>query len=230
MAALTGAALLLASLLALAAIASGNTEGDILYSQRLAWKDPNNVLQSWDPTLVNPCTWFHVTCNNVNSVIRVDLGNAGLSGALVPGLGRMVNLQYLELFGNNISGPIPATLGNLTRLVSLDLYDNRLTGAIPASLGNIGTLRFLRLHGNKLAGGILSSLGRLTKLQTLELQENMLTGTVPLEVLSLVLLGDLTELNVAKNSLAGTVKSSKPRVATVIQDTLKTTRLHAEQH
>ncbi|KAF7025957.1 hypothetical protein CFC21_038102 [Triticum aestivum] len=233
MAALTGAALLLASLLALAAIASGNTEGDILYSQRLAWKDPNNVLQSWDPTLVNPCTWFHVTCNNVNnvnSVIRVDLGNAGLSGALVPGLGRMVNLQYLELFGNNISGPIPATLGNLTRLVSLDLYDNHLTGAIPASLGNIGTLRFLRLHGNKFAGGIPSSLGRLTKLQTLELQENMLTGTVPLEVLSLVLLGDLTELNVAKNSLAGTVKSSKPRVATVIQDTLKTTRLHAEQH
>lgn len=71
MAALTGAALLLASLLALAAIASGNTEGDILYSQRQVWKDPNNVLQSWDPTLVNPCTWFHVTCNNVNSVIRV---------------------------------------------------------------------------------------------------------------------------------------------------------------
>jgi hypothetical protein len=46
-------------------------EGDILYKQRLAWKDPNNVLQSWDPTLVNPCTWFHVTCNNDNSVIRV---------------------------------------------------------------------------------------------------------------------------------------------------------------
>lgn len=45
--------------------------GDILYQQRTAWKDPNNVLQSWDPTLVNPCTWFHVTCNNDNSVIRV---------------------------------------------------------------------------------------------------------------------------------------------------------------
>uniref|UniRef100_A0A453GL39 Leucine-rich repeat-containing N-terminal plant-type domain-containing protein n=1 Tax=Aegilops tauschii subsp. strangulata TaxID=200361 RepID=A0A453GL39_AEGTS len=67
----TGAALLLACLLALATIASSNNEGDILYSQRQVWKDPNNVLTSWDPTLVNPCTWFHVTCNNVNSVIRV---------------------------------------------------------------------------------------------------------------------------------------------------------------
>jgi len=46
-------------------------QGDILYKQRLAWKDPNNVLKSWDQTLANPCTWFHVTCNNNNSVVRV---------------------------------------------------------------------------------------------------------------------------------------------------------------
>ncbi|KAK7848628.1 somatic embryogenesis receptor kinase 2 [Quercus suber] len=30
-----------------------------------AWKanlaDHYSVLQSWDPTLANPCTWFHVT-------------------------------------------------------------------------------------------------------------------------------------------------------------------------
>lgn len=45
--------------------------GDALYSLRQSLKDANNVLQSWDPTLVNPCTWFHVTCNNDNSVIRV---------------------------------------------------------------------------------------------------------------------------------------------------------------
>jgi hypothetical protein len=45
-------------------------QGDILYKQRLAWYDPNN-LKSWDPTLVNPCTWFHITCNMDNSVVRV---------------------------------------------------------------------------------------------------------------------------------------------------------------
>lgn len=55
----------------LLALASCNSEGDILYAQRMSWKDPNNVLESWDPTLVNPCTWFHITCNNNNSVIRV---------------------------------------------------------------------------------------------------------------------------------------------------------------
>ncbi|KAL2321843.1 hypothetical protein Fmac_026222 [Flemingia macrophylla] len=104
-------------------------------------RDPNNVLQSWDPTLVNPCTWFHVTCNNDNNVIRVDLGNAALSGQLVPQLGQLKNLK--ELYSNNISGPIPNDLGNLTNLVSLDLYLNRFSGPIPESLGKLSKLRFL---------------------------------------------------------------------------------------
>ncbi|PKI62396.1 hypothetical protein CRG98_017202, partial [Punica granatum] len=119
-----------------------NMEGDALHSLRTNLQDPNNVLQSWDPTLVNPCTWFHVTCNNDNSVIRVDLGNAALSGQLVPQLGLLKNLQYLELYSNNLSGPIPIDLGNLTSLVSLDLYLNNFTGPIPDTLGKLSKLRF----------------------------------------------------------------------------------------
>lgn len=45
--------------------------GDALNALKTQLGDPNNVLQSWDATLVNPCTWFHVTCNNENSVTRV---------------------------------------------------------------------------------------------------------------------------------------------------------------
>ncbi|KAF8062821.1 hypothetical protein N665_1195s0008 [Sinapis alba] len=41
-------------------LASGNMEGKCLayFEGRVTLVDPNNVLQSWDPTLVNPCTWF----------------------------------------------------------------------------------------------------------------------------------------------------------------------------
>ncbi|RCV38306.1 hypothetical protein SEVIR_8G140600v4 [Setaria viridis] len=235
----------LSCLLALATFASCNTEGDILYKQRLAWKDPNNVLQSWDPTLVDPCTWFHVTCNNDNSVIRVDLGNAGISGPLIPDLGGLQNLQYLELYDNSLNGTIPATLGNLTKLISLDLYENQLTGEIPATLGAISNLRYLRLHENNLTGAIPTSLGNLTSLQELKLQknelsgsipssfgnlktvlilklnDNMLSGMVPLEVLSLLISGNLTEINIAENDLTGTVRSSGFRVTAIIQDKLK---------
>ncbi|XVF01608.1 hypothetical protein REPUB_Repub04eG0103200 [Reevesia pubescens] len=158
---------------------AGNAEGDALNALKTNMADPNNVLQSWDPTLVNPCTWFHVTCNSENSVTRVDLGNANLSGQLVTQLGQLLNLQYLELYSNNISGTIPEELGNLTNLVSLDLYLNNLTGPIPTTLGKLSKLRFLRLNNNSLTGEIPRSLTAVMSLQVLDLSNNHLTGDIP---------------------------------------------------
>ncbi|KAK9748593.1 hypothetical protein RND81_02G069000 [Saponaria officinalis] len=159
--------------------ASSNAEGDALNALKVALNDPNGVLQSWDPTLVNPCTWFHVTCNPDNSVTRVDLGNANLTGELVPNLGQLPSLQYLELYSNHISGIIPYELGNLTNLVSLDLYLNNLTGPIPDTLGKLQKLRFLRLNNNTLSGEIPVSLTGINTLQVLDLSYNSLSGTVP---------------------------------------------------
>ncbi|PSS02827.1 BRASSINOSTEROID INSENSITIVE 1-associated receptor kinase [Actinidia chinensis var. chinensis] len=158
---------------------SGNAEGDALNALKSNLADPNNVLQSWDPTLVNPCTWFHVTCSSENSVTRVDLGNANLSGQLVSQLGQLSNLQYLELYSNNISGKVPPELGNLTNLVSLDLYLNKLDGPIPDTLGKLQKLRFLRLNNNTLSGTIPMSLTTIQSLQVLDLSSNSLRGVVP---------------------------------------------------
>ncbi|TYG85661.1 hypothetical protein ES288_A13G073000v1 [Gossypium darwinii] len=159
--------------------AAGNAEGDALNALKTNMADPNNVLQSWDATLVNPCTWFHVTCNNENSVTRVDLGNANLSGQLVAQLGQLPNLQYLELDSNNITGTIPEELGNLTNLVSLDLYLNNLTGGIPTTLGKLTKLRFLRLNNNTLTGQIPRVLTAINSLQVLDLSNNRLEGDIP---------------------------------------------------
>jgi len=136
-------------------------------------------LQSWDPTLVNPCTWFHVTCDGQNRVIRVDLGNARLSGSLVPELGVLQNLQYLELYKNSLTGHIPSELGKLKSLVSLDLYHNNFTGSIPRSLGNLSNLAFLRLNNNKLTGRIPRELTSITTLKAVDMSHNDLCGTIP---------------------------------------------------
>ncbi|KAI4367464.1 hypothetical protein MLD38_023200 [Melastoma candidum] len=156
-----------------------NSEGDALNALKNALSDPNGVLQSWDATLVNPCTWFHVTCNTDNNVIRVDLGNANLSGQLVAPLGQLSYLQYLELYSNNITGKVPDELGNLSNLVSLDLYLNNLSGPIPTTLGRLQKLRFLRLNNNSLSGTIPMSLTTISSLQVLDLSYNNLTGVTP---------------------------------------------------
>ncbi|GKV52186.1 hypothetical protein SLEP1_g58777 [Rubroshorea leprosula] len=154
-------------------------EGDALNSLKTNLNDPNNVLQSWDPTLVNPCTWFHVTCDNDNSVTQVHLLGASLSGQLVPQLGQLKNLQSLDLSNNNIRGPIPSELGNLANLVSLDLYLNSFTGSIPKSLGKLSKLYHLRLNNNNLTGPIPMSLTNILSLQVLDLSNNRLSGEVP---------------------------------------------------
>lgn len=111
-------------------ILSDNWSGEALTALKNAVVDGNSVLQSWDSNLPDPCTWFHVTCDDGCSVTRVwvthtappsavdrgvfltplcvflmgpdcifmrpsDLGNANLSGQLVPALGQLPNLQYL---------------------------------------------------------------------------------------------------------------------------------------
>ncbi|PNT70359.1 hypothetical protein BRADI_2g10816v3 [Brachypodium distachyon] len=106
-----------AAVLSPASVASAsNSEGDALYALRSALADPRGVLQSWDPTLVSPCTWFHITCNRDNRVTRVDLGNSNLSGHLVPELGHLEHLQYLRLKDNHLTGLIPRELKNISSL------------------------------------------------------------------------------------------------------------------
>ncbi|KAL8264794.1 hypothetical protein R6Q59_022924 [Mikania micrantha] len=158
----------------------GNPEGDALNALKLSLDDPNKVMESWDVTLPNPCTWFHISCNPESSVTRVDLGSAGLSGQLVPELGQLINLQYLELYSNNITGNIPTELGKLNSLVSLDLYSNRLHGNIPNTMGNLKKLRFLRLNNNSLGGTIPYSLTNIIELEVLDLSNNSLVGLVPI--------------------------------------------------
>ncbi|XP_058107484.1 leucine-rich repeat protein 1-like [Magnolia sinica] len=169
----------LALLLLLSSSASANSEGDALYTLRRSLSDPDNVLQSWDPTLVNPCTWFHITCNQDNRVTRLDLGNSNLSGHLVPELGKLEHLQYLELYKNNIQGTIPAELGNLKSLISLDLYNNNISGTIPPTLGKLKSLVFLRLNDNQLTGRIPRELVGVSSLKVVDVSNNDLCGTIP---------------------------------------------------
>ncbi|XP_021749200.1 leucine-rich repeat protein 1-like [Chenopodium quinoa] len=158
---------------------SGNSEGDALYALRKSLNDPNNVLQSWDPNLVSPCTWFHITCNADDHVTRVDLGNSNLSGHLVPELGTLEHLQYLELYKNNIQGTIPCELGNLKNLISLDLYNNNISGSIPPELGNLQSLVFLRLNDNQLTGRIPKELSKIASLKVIDVSNNKLCGPIP---------------------------------------------------
>ena len=84
-----------------------------------------------------------------------------------------------------MSGEIPAELGDLTDLQYLDLYENELSGEIPAELGDLTNLQYLYLSANELSGEIPAALGELTNLQELILFDNTLSGPLPLTLSAL---------------------------------------------
>ena len=94
-------------------------------------------------------------------------------------MGRLVNLEILQLTENNLTGPIPDGFGKFRNLRWLYLYDNNLTGSIPPELGTLPKLECLFLNGNSLTGTIPAELGNLPNLQMLHLSGNNLTGCIP---------------------------------------------------
>ncbi len=116
------------------------------------------------------------------------------------------------LTSNQLTGPIPPELGRLRNLDGLNLSDNALTGSIPPELGQLVTLGGLdedalfyrpRFHGqlelanNQLTDSVPEALGNLTNLTRLSLSHNQLTGALPMR---LIQLNNLTSLTFDSNS------------------------------
>ncbi|XP_060191929.1 protein NSP-INTERACTING KINASE 1-like isoform X1 [Lycium barbarum] len=156
-----------------------NFEVQALMAIKVALKDPHGVLDNWDTTSVDPCSWAMVTCSPESLVIGLGSPSQNLSGALSPSIGNLTNLQIILLQNNNITGPIPKEIGRLSKLQTLDLSDNFFTGDIPLSLGHLNNLKYMRLNNNSLSGEIPASLANMSQLTLVDLSFNNLSGPVP---------------------------------------------------
>ncbi|XP_051122499.1 protein NSP-INTERACTING KINASE 3 [Andrographis paniculata] len=156
-----------------------NDEVIALFAIKKALNDPQNVMENWDVTSVDPCSWRMVTCSPDGHVSTLGLPSLSLSGTLSPGIGNLTNLQSVMLQNNEISGMIPDTIGKLTKLETLDLSHNKLTGEIPSSVGDLKSLNYLLLNNNSLVGQIPNSLTKVESLKLLDVSFNNLSGSVP---------------------------------------------------
>ena len=157
--------------------------------------------------------WFGVVTDGSGRVTRLTLPGNQLSGAIPPALGRLTQLQSLDLaqrwdstsqkrISNQLSGAIPPELGGLTQLQWLNLGGNQLSGAIPPELAGLTQLQSLNLGGNQLSGAIPPELGGLTQLQDLSLWGNQLSGAIPPELAGLT---QLQSLSLGGNQLSGAI-------------------------
>ena len=149
-----------------------------------------------------------------------------LSGHLIPELGDLSELSFLEIQFSQLSGNIPEELGKLKHLYHLNLSYNQLSGEIPTSISQMTGLEYLVLYKNQLSGEIPNSIWQMPSLKRIELQYNQLSGELPqnindlktLDYLDLsynqftgeipetiCLLSDLFRLELSNNQLTGTL-------------------------
>nr|XP_048317966.1 probable LRR receptor-like serine/threonine-protein kinase At3g47570 [Ziziphus jujuba var. spinosa] len=130
----------------------------------------SNALQGSIPSSLGEC----------KSLTLMDLSKNNLSGPIPKQLIDLSSLSItLDLSSNSLTGPIPTEVGKLVNLQYLNLDDNELTGEIPTTLGGCTSLLYLYLYGNSLQGNIPLSLASLRGIEEIDFSSNNLSGTIP---------------------------------------------------
>lgn len=177
-----------------------------------------------------------------------------LTGPIPSSIGSLVNLEILQIYGNNyynaismFTGTIPGSIGSLTKLTYLSMPRNSFTGSLPVEIGCMVNLIYLELQQNALSGSLPSTLGQLTNLRTVSLEFNSFGGSLPetlgeatqLTYLTLygnvltgslpVTLGSLTNLanlDIKENQLTGLIPTALGCLASVTWLALNSNQFH----
>ncbi|XP_052180940.1 probable LRR receptor-like serine/threonine-protein kinase At2g24230 [Diospyros lotus] len=128
------------------------------------------------------CTWKGLFCEQDN-VIKLVASGLGLSG-LVPDttIGKLKNLEYLDLSNNRITG-LPCDFWSLSSLKTLNLSSNQISGNLSSNTANFGLLETLDLSSNNFSGNIPEAIGSLASLEVLKLNGNCFGWRIPLGIL-----------------------------------------------
>ncbi|XP_020086516.1 probable leucine-rich repeat receptor-like protein kinase At5g49770 [Ananas comosus] len=196
-------------LLLFGATVSGETypaDASTLKSLMTEWKNsPPNWGKSEDPC---GTPWVGVFCIN-SRVTQLRLFNMGLEGTLSNNIGKLDQLQTLDLsYNQNLGGLLTPAIGNVTKLNMLSLISCSFIGTIPDELGNLGQLTSLSLNSNQFTGRIPASLGKLSNLNWLDLADNQLSGPLPTSTNGAPGLDQLLKaqhFHLNKNQLSGSI-------------------------
>ncbi|GJS66354.1 leucine-rich repeat protein [Tanacetum coccineum] len=172
-----------------------------------------NMFNRWNPTFLGeyyingrvlccwePVGWQH--SKHLGSLEKLDRTWLCLPSEIG---NQLPNLEFLQLWGNELTGVLPPSISNCTKLGRVDVGCNQSFGSLPSSIGSLVGLTILNLGPNRFKGKIPTTIGNLQKLQIIDLDNNQFSGPIPNAIGNLSL---LTQLYLDYNKLEGHIPSS----------------------
>ncbi|MBA0792031.1 hypothetical protein Gohar_016560 [Gossypium harknessii] len=144
------------------------------------------------------------TLGRLRELQDVDLGSNKLEGSIPSELCHLERLAYLTLTDNKLFGPIPECLGDMVSLRNLFLGSNSFT-SIPSTLTRLDGILFLELFSNSLNGSLPNNIGNWKSVTNLNLSDNRFSGAIPSSIADLM---HLTHLSLSGNMLQGSIPAS----------------------
>ncbi|GKA40481.1 leucine-rich repeat protein [Tanacetum coccineum] len=147
---------------------------------------------------------------NLSLLVNFSVAVKHLTGSLPLEIGNQLpNLEFLQLWGNELTGVLPPSISNCSDLRNLEMIHNNFR-VLPTSIGNLSRqLTYLSVRHNQLFGNLPASIGpipdaigNLSLVTKLLLNSNKLEGHIP------SILGsckELNGLNLADNRLSGKI-------------------------
>ncbi|XP_068318804.1 receptor-like protein 7 [Pyrus communis] len=177
--------------------------------------------------------WCQAISSSLPNLRVLSLSQSNLLGPFDQSLAKLqslsvIQLDVLNLDGNNISAPVPGFFANFSKLTTLSLRGCGLRGTFPKQIFQVPTLQTIdlssntELHGSlpefpkngslrslilsqtSFSGLLHDSIGNLNMLSTLDLSECNFTGSIPKSIGNLT---KLVDLHLSLNMFNGQISS-----------------------
>ncbi|GJR38747.1 leucine-rich repeat protein [Tanacetum coccineum] len=151
---------------------------------------------------------------NLSLLVYFSLPLNHLTGSLPSEIGnQLLNLEFFQLWGNEMTGVLPPSISNCSKLRYLEMRENNFSGKLTIDFSELREINIISLHDYKLHGRgeaddmkFIDSLKNCTKLVTLVLGNCNFIGVLPISIGNLS--DQLSSLYLGDNLLFGSLPSS----------------------
>jgi Leucine-rich repeat (LRR) protein len=105
---------------------------------------------------------------DLTSLTKLDLSHSGIQ-SLPPSIGRLQNIECLNLCYTDCLSNLPDEIGDMTTLIILDLCSSKIK-SLPPSIGRLQNLEYLDLRYTHSLSNLPEEIGNLNNLKELNLQ------------------------------------------------------------